>query len=64
MLGYGGIMKHILGAMTAVQVIDIASKTDTVGNIINHAADNAERVADLLEKTVEGLEEDQDDLSM
>jgi len=64
MLSFGGLMKNILGALTAVQFVGMASKTNTVSNIIDHAADNAERVADLLEKVVEGLEEDQDDLPM
>ena len=59
MLSLGGLMKHIFGAWTAFQAINMARKTDMISNIINIAASNAERVADLLEKAVEGLEEEE-----
>ncbi len=57
-------MKQFLGAIAVGKVAEIASKTDTVVGIIDHAADSAERVADFLEDIVEGLEEESDDLSM
>jgi len=64
MLGVGGLMKHILSSFAAIKAVEIAGKTDTITNIINHAAKKAEDVADFLEEVVEDLEEEEDDLSM
>jgi hypothetical protein len=63
MLSFGGFMKNIIGAITAAKVVEVAGHTDTVMNIISHAADSAERVADFLDEVLEGME-DENDFSM
>lgn len=64
MLSAGGFMKHFIGAVAAAKAAEVASRTDTVKRIINHATDSAEQVADFLEKLLESLEENTDDLSV
>jgi len=55
-------MKQIIKALTINKVFGIAQQTDIVINIIDHAANSAGRVADFLDRIMEGSQEELDDL--
>ena len=57
-------MKHIIKAITINKLFNIAQQTDIIINIIDHAANSAGRVADFLDKIMEGSKEELDDLQM